>query len=191
MFRRRARPSRSSGEARSTVGSSAPSDTTSPMDDPAFVVGLRPIPSGSSSVSESRPASDLVGVSPAGDRVEVVIGELDRLVLLCFLHIRCDGCEQFWQGLRHDGSPVELPDTVTAVVVTKGPGSVEPVEVARLAAGLNHVPVVMSDDAWTDYLVSAYPFFVLVEPGSRSVLGESVGFGWSDVRSMISAAPGH
>jgi hypothetical protein len=159
------------------------------MDDPDFVAGLRPIPSG----SPSPPASDLAGVSPAGDRVEVVLGPLERPVLLCFLHVRCDGCEQFWLGLA-DGVPAEtpvsseLPDTVTPVVVTKGPGSVDPVEVARAASGVTRVPVVMSDQAWADYRVSSYPFFVLVDPGSMSVVGETVGFGWSDVRSMIYAA---
>ena len=77
---------------------------------------------------------------------------------------------------------------MTAVVVTKGPGSVDPVEVARAASGVTRAAVVMSDEAWADYRVSAYPFFVLVDPGSRSVVGETVGFGWSDVRSMIRAA---
>jgi hypothetical protein len=159
------------------------------MDDPAFRAGLRPIPSGPLSPSERRPASDLVGVSPTGDRVDVLIGDLDRPVLLCFLHVRCDGCEQFWQGLADVApSESELPDTVSAVVVTKGPDSVESVAVARAAAGVTRVPVVMSDEAWADYRVSAYPFFVLVDPGSASVVGETVGFGWSDVRSMIGAS---
>jgi hypothetical protein len=158
------------------------------MDDPAFVAGLRPIASGPLSPSERRPASDLVGVSPAGDPVEVLLRDLDCPVLLCFLHVRCDGCEQFWRGLTDaEVSEWELPDTVGAVVVTKGPDSVESAAVARAAAGVTRVPVVMSDEAWADYRVSAYPFFVLVDPGSASVVGETVGFGWSDVRSMIEA----
>jgi hypothetical protein len=158
------------------------------MDDPSFVAGLRPIPSGPLAPSERRPATDLVGVSPAGDGVEVLLRDLDRPVLLCFLHVRCDGCEQFWRGLADAAeSEPELPDTVSAVVVTKGPGSVESAAVARAAAGVTRVPVVMSDAAWADYRVSAYPFFVLVDPGSTSVVGETVGFGWSDVRTMIGA----
>ncbi len=170
---------------------SAEEDGPNPLDDPVFVAGLRPIPSGSPSGSVSRPASDLAGVSPGGDRVEVVLAHLEGPVLLCFLHIRCDGCDQFWRGLADDVSAQppgssELPDTVTAVVVTKGPGSVDRVEVARVASGVTRT-VVMSDQAWADYRVSAYPFFVLVDPGSMSVVGETVGFGWSDVRSMIRA----
>ena len=49
-------------------------------------------------------------------------------------------------------------------------------------------PVVMSDDAWSDYRVLGYPFFVLVEPATLTVVGETVGFGWSDVVSMIRSA---
>ncbi|HEX3981484.1 MAG TPA: hypothetical protein VHW93_09670 [Acidimicrobiales bacterium] len=165
---------------------------TTPMEDPTFVAGLRSIPSGPVSPSERRPASDLVGFTPAGDRVELPLRGLHRPLLLCFLHIRCEGCDQFWQGLA-DGAlsgPAELPDTVSAVVVTKGPDSVESAAVARAAAGVTRVPVVMSDKAWADYRVSAYPFFVLVDPDTVSVVGETVGFGWSDVRSMIGSTDG-
>jgi len=48
--------------------------------------------------------------------------------------------------------------------------------------------VIMSEEAWTEYRVLGYPFFVLVDPSTRTVLGETVGFGWSDVVSMIRAA---
>jgi hypothetical protein len=195
MFRRRASPVRSARSARSAGDmptAAAPQDATTPMEDPTFVAGLRPIPSGPVSPLERRPASDLVGFTPAGDRVELPLRDLGRPVLLCFLHVRCDGCEQFWQGLA-DGAlsgSSELPDTVSAVVVTKGPESVEAAAVARAAAGVTRVPVVMSDEAWADYRVSAYPFFVLVDPDTVSVVGETVGFGWSDVRSMIGATGG-
>jgi hypothetical protein len=36
--------------------------------------------------------------------------------------------------------------------------------------------------------VTGYPFFVLVDAPNRTVVGETVGFGWSDVISMIGAA---
>jgi hypothetical protein len=50
------------------------------------------------------------------------------------------------------------------------------------------VPLVMSDAAWADYRVTGYPFFVLVDAAHGTVVGETVGFGWSDVRSMIDAS---
>jgi hypothetical protein len=62
---------------------------------------------------------------------------------------------------------------------------VAPNDVGLVAASVIGVPVVMSDRAWVDYQVMGYPFFVLVDPDSRSVIGETVGFGWADVVSMI------
>jgi hypothetical protein len=53
---------------------------------------------------------------------------------------------------------------------------------------LGSVPVVMTDAAWSDYRVTGYPFLVLVDPETRTVIGETVGFGWSDVHAMIRAA---
>jgi len=108
-------------------------------------------------------------------------------VLLCFLHIRCDGCDEFWSGLGEGRASEEL-GPVSVVAVTKGASSVDREEVARAAAGSTGVPVVMSDDAWAHYRVTGYPFFVLVDPVTSTVVGETVGFGWPDVRSMVRAA---
>jgi hypothetical protein len=77
---------------------------------------------------------------------------------------------------------------VSPVVVTKGPATTAPAAVEEAADGITRVPVIMSDDAWGDYRVSGYPFFVLVDAPARVVVGETVGFGWSDVISMIRAA---
>jgi hypothetical protein len=77
---------------------------------------------------------------------------------------------------------------VSPAIVTRGPDSVAPSEVEEAGAGVVDVPVVMSDQAWVDYRVMGYPFFVLVDVGSRTVVGETVGFGWSDVVSMIRSA---
>ena len=71
--------------------------------------------------------------------------------------------------------------------MTKGPASVDPAEVRRLAASLGPVPVVMSDTAWVDYRVSGYPFLVLVDPAARRVVGETVAFGMDDVLALLGA----
>jgi hypothetical protein len=154
------------------------------MSDPAFVAGLRPIPSGPLGVGPNVPASDLAGVDPSGHPAGLRMAEFGQPVLLAFLHIHCDGCEEFWQGFR-DWSVLDPPPSVSAVVLTKGPRSVPAEEVRRAGDGINRVPVIMSDAAWADYRVSSYPFFVLVDPATRTVVGETVGFGWSDVISMI------
>jgi len=165
-----------------------------PLSDPEFRAGLRPIPAGPVGGGPRSPAFDLVGVAPGGAPVEVAVRSAVTPVLLCFLHVHCDGCDGFWRGLS--GPPADLPPDMARlerVVVTKGPSAVDPVEVARLATGVTEVPVVMSDRAWSDYRVSGYPFFVLVDPVRDAVVGETVGFGWGDVASMVEAslsAPG-
>ena len=181
------RPTGSTPPGSRPPGSHLPADPSNPLDDPAFVAGLRPIPSGPRSAGDRRPAEDIVGEDPTGRPIEVRLATLATPVLLCFLHIRCDGCEEFWSGLAEGGTS-ELLEPVSVVAVTKGAGSVDRDEVARAAAGVTGVPVVMSDEAWADYRVTAYPFFVLVDPVTRAVVGETVGFGWSDVRSMVRAA---
>jgi hypothetical protein len=157
-----------------------------PLLDPAFVAGLRPVPSVPSGGSSRRPAADLVGVSPEGSQVEVRLADGGRQLLLAFLATRCDGCEEFWTGMVDPGVQ-GLPASVSTVVVTKGPETIDPVEVGRLASGRD-VPVVMSDQAWTDYEVMGYPFFILVDAIERCVIGEAVGFGWTDIVAMVRSA---
>ena len=160
---------------------------SSPLADPAVVAGLRPIPSSPVGGSSKWPASDLVGVTPMGESIEIAIDGAVPLVLLVFLATRCDGCDEFWRGFRDlEASP--LPASVSAVVVTRGPDSIDAAEVERAASGVTQVPVVMSDRAWVDYRVSGYPFLVLVDPVACVVIGETVGFGWPDVLSMVQAA---
>ena len=160
-----------------------------PLSDPAFVAGLRPIPTGPTGPTGpgTVPAHDISGVDPSGAPVELRIRDHPPHLLLAFLHIRCDGCDEFWRGLRDDAEPV-IPASVSAAVVTRGPGSVPPEEVSLVAAGLTRVPVIMSDAGWSDYRVTGYPFFVLVDTGSGTVAGETVGFGWADVVAMVRAA---
>jgi hypothetical protein len=153
------------------------------------VAGLRPVPSTSSDAWSGRPAADLVGVGPSGHRLEVRLADCQRLVLLAFLTTNCDGCDEFWAGAPGEG-PGGLPASLTTVVVTRGPDTVDAAEVARLASGTVGVPVVMSDEAWTDYQVMGYPFFILVDAIDRYVIGETVGFGWADVADMARSAAG-
>ncbi|MGA2836804.1 MAG: hypothetical protein ABSF84_09430 [Acidimicrobiales bacterium] len=165
-----------------------PDGRAHPLSDPVFVSGLRPIPSGIADEVATWSASDLQGSDPDGLPVAVHLGEVDRPVLLVFLATQCDGCDQFWFGLTARTDPV-LAD-VLPVVVTKGPDAVPAGEVGELTAGLRDLPVVMSDRAWADYRVTGYPFIVLVEPSSRRILAETVGFGWSDVAATVRAGIG-
>lgn len=174
-----------------------------PASDPAFVAGLRPIPSRPEGSPAPWPANDISGERPDGIPIEVRIGDSDRPILVAFLATHCDGCGDYWRGLadeRTEGTngdpaldPKAATDVVAAlagvvpVIVTRGPGFQEPADVAAVAAGVRCTPVVMSDQAWRDYRVTSYPFFVLVDPRSRRIIGETVGFGWTDVVAMIEA----
>jgi hypothetical protein len=155
---------------------------TNPLSDPEFVAGLRPVPTGLDGAAPPWPATDLAGVRPDGSPVTVDLAVVTQSVLLIFLTTDCDGCDQFWRGLA------EPPPDVAVVVVTKGPEVVASSDVADMAGGLPGIPVVMSDAAWADYRVTGYPFLVLVEPATRRILGESVGFGWPDVAALLGAS---
>ena len=146
-----------------------------PLSDPEFVAGLRPIPSGIGNSAPSWTAVDLNGWRPDGSPVTIELSGRSRPVLLVFLTIDCDGCDLFWAHLA------DAPAGVDVVAVTKSPTEVAPHEVAARAAG----PVVMSSSAWIDYRVTGYPFLVLVDPVSRRIVAESVGFAWSDVDAML------
>ena len=153
---------------------------TNPLSDPEFVAGLRPVPSGLGDETPSWPAADVAGLGPDGIPVAIDLAAATRPVLLVFLTTNCDGCDLFWRGLA-----AEAPTDVDVVVVTKGPGTASASEVADLAGDLAHTPVVMSDAAWSDFRVTGYPFLVLVEPATRRILRESVGFGWDDIAMML------
>ncbi|HEY5097635.1 MAG TPA: hypothetical protein VII46_06275 [Acidimicrobiales bacterium] len=160
------------------------------------MAGLRPIPMGPLTGAGQRPAADIDGEDLDGRPLEIQVRSFDQALLLCFLHVHCDGCDSFWRGLA-DRPSLELPVSVSTVAVTKGPHAVDRHEVARAAgrnldaegeAGPDEVPVVMSDAAWADYRVTGYPFFVLVDARTQTVVGETVGFGWTDVYAMVQAS---
>jgi hypothetical protein len=147
--------------------------------------GLRAIPTGAASAD--RPAYDLSGVDQFGRPIEVAVLSHPGRTLLAFLSVDCFGCEPFWHGI---GDPSTLPASsdIARVVVTKGPDGVSPEAVDAAAVDVSGVPVVMSNDAWLDYQVLSYPSFLLVDNSSGRVVGETVGMGWDDVRSMLEAA---
>lgn len=162
----------------------APALPANPLTDPDFVAGLRPVPSGIGDAPVAWRAADLSGVGPDGLVVEVDLGAAGRRVLVVFLSTNCDGCDQFWTGLREDP-----PSGADVVVVTRGPATVAADEVLSLGVGVT-APIVMTDTAWADFRVTSYPFLVLVEPRTRRILGESVGFGWSDVAALLDVEGG-
>ncbi len=160
-------------------------DRANPISDKVFVDGLRPIPSGTLETARPLPTGHLSGTSPDGRPIEVTLDQSGQ-TLLAFLAARCDGCEAFWHGLGTQEPPI-LPAGLACVVITRSAARTDVAQIAWLAAGI-HWPVVMSDEAWTEFQVMSYPVFVLVDGPSRSVVAETVGFGWDDVLEMVASA---
>lgn len=154
------------------------------LSDPAYLAGLRPIPTGTLPTPRPAPTDRISGHAPRGEPVEVSLRRSGR-ILLCFLATRCDGCDSFWQGLG-DGASEPLPADVSCVILTKSASEADVVEVQRLSEEIGRWPVVMTSEAWHQFQVLSYPFFVLVEGASCDIVGETVGFGWADVRTMVS-----
>jgi hypothetical protein len=157
---------------------------TGPLSNEAFAAGLRPIPTGSLPTPRRAPTDRITGQTPKGEPVEVALGGGGRF-LLCFLATHCDGCDSFWRGLSGDGE--DLPSDVSCVVVTKSSAKVDRHEVQRLSGTVGRWPVVMSDEAWELFGVFSYPFFVVLDAACGEVIGETVGFGWTEVHTMVSS----
>ena len=83
------------------------------------------------------------------------------------------------------GHSEQLPADVSCVIITKSASETDVAEVQRLSEGIRRWPVVMTSEAWHQFQVLSYPFFVLVEGTSCDIVGETVGFGWADVRTMV------
>jgi len=129
-----------------------------------------------------RPAADVVGVSPSGEAVGIGVGGTDTLV--AFLSSGCGTCAAFWQslaaGAHRDLAPAQV------LVVTRDPAEESTSALARLVpAG---VRVVMSSAAWDDYAVPGSPYFVYVDGGARTVVGEGTASTWDQLVSLCSQA---
>jgi hypothetical protein len=131
-------------------------------------------------------AIDVAGRSADDHPVALAVAGTRHDTLLAFLSSGCERCARFWSrwsdGDPHDG----LPAGVRVVIVTRGPGQESPSAVRRLAPV--DVPVVMSDDAWSDYGVPGAPYFVFVEGRSSRIAGEGSAATWSQLSSLMGQA---
>jgi hypothetical protein len=70
------------------------------------------------------------------------------------------------------------------MIITRGPDREQRAKLRSLAP--QHVPVVMSSQAWEDYAVPGSPYFVLVERGG--IRGEGVATTWDALTSLVGDA---
>jgi hypothetical protein len=134
----------------------------------------------------SREAVDIVGVGPDQSAVSVAVTGRPGLTLLAFLSSGCGTCHFFWDAFAEPG--LTIPGDARLVAVTKGPEAEQPAMVRKLAP--DTVPVVMSSDAWDAFDVPVAPFFVLVDGGSGSVVGEGAASTWEQVTALLQNALG-
>jgi len=131
------------------------------------------------------PASDVGGVTPAGDALQLSVRAPGTRTLLAFLTSGCGVCAGFWEALR-GGADASLPGGARIVVVTRDPSMESPVKLRELAPpGL---PVIMSGQAWEDYRVPLAPYFVLVDGDAGGIEGEGAAETWPQVASLLADA---
>jgi hypothetical protein len=128
-------------------------------------------------------APDIVGETLAGDVVKLALGPGAPRTLLAFLSTGCSVCGSLWEELRA-GDPVA--PGIRIVVVTKGSDRESLTRLERIAPAQGEL--VMSNAAWSDYGVVSTPHFVLVDSGTRRILGRGGGTSWSQILSLLSDA---
>lgn len=145
--------------------------------DPRTASGV-PGPAGAA----GRRAAPLVGRTPEGGTKTVAVDN-GTTTLLAFLTTGCRTCAGFWDALA---DRPDLPEDIRVVIVTKGPESESPADVAALApAG---VITIQSSQAWTDHRVPVAPYFVLVDGRRGVVAGEGAAATWGRVHDLLRRA---
>jgi hypothetical protein len=134
--------------------------------------------------SETTPGHDVGGVTPGGDAVAIAVSGARHRTLVAFLSSGCLTCAAFWEAFAADRLPGL--DDVRLVIVTKDDTEESPSRIRALAPAAH--PVVMSNDAWSDYLVPGSPYFVLVDGPSNRVVGEGSASSWDQLSNLMTQA---
>lgn len=128
--------------------------------------------------------SDLTGLTPSGDAVQIAVSGSERSTLLLFLSSGCLTCRGFWDALG-DAATLGLDEQIQPIAVTKGPEVESLASIVALAPA--DVPTVLTSQAWDDYDVPVAPYAILVDPSGR-VIGEGAATTWAQVRDLMHQA---
>jgi hypothetical protein len=111
----------------------------------------------------------VTGVTPDGEPVVTSLSSGTDATLIAFLSTTCSSCTPFWEGLEaslmHFGGHRHR-----VVIVTLGEAEESPTRAQSMARP--GADVIMSSTTWNEFGVPGAPYFVLLEPGTGSVLGE-------------------
>ena len=169
---------RSHAEILATLHDAGLSRETATDREPVSRSGLAP---STPTTGPSPDASDIAGVTLAGDAIAVGILGAATPTLLAFLSSGCLTCREFWEAFADP--KLEVPGDARLVVVTMSP------EDESVSALLRLVPkdamVVMSTSAWEAYEVEGSPYFVFVDGVGGTVVGEGTATAWDRVREMV------
>ncbi|MGH2722821.1 MAG: hypothetical protein ACRDXD_09765 [Acidimicrobiia bacterium] len=147
---------------------------------------LRPKKSATRARPASTPAYDLVGATPSGGAAAIGVVGASHPTLLAFLSTGCLTCDDFWRAFAAEEG-LSLPGRDTRlVIVTKGLEEESESRLRRLAP--QHLPTVLSSQAWADYRVPVSPYFILVDGPSGRVVGEGAAATWPQVSSLLEQA---
>lgn len=150
-------------------------------------VVLGPSPSAPRLAGGDDSGRDIVGTDPSGGAVRIAVVGARHDTLVAFLSTGCSTCRTFWDTFR-SASFGAVPGDARLVVVTRGAEAESPGLVRDIAP--EHVPVVLSTDAWEAYDVPVAPYFTLVEGATGRIVGEGAGTSWAQVTSLLSQALG-
>lgn len=113
--------------------------------------------------------AEITGVTPSGEPLVVSLHVGTDPTLLAFLSTTCTSCAAFWEAFDSD-SMVLHGGRYRLIVVTLGPSEESPTRASNLAR--SGIDVVMSSDAWQAFEVPGAPYFAVIDPVSRIVVGE-------------------
>lgn len=129
--------------------------------------------------TSSARAVDIVGTGLDRQERSVPVSAPSSRTLLAFLTSGCSVCQTFWEEFGR--GDVDVPGDGALRIIAKGPEE-ESVSTLRSLAG-EHLEVVQSSPAWTDYGIPGAPYFVYVEDGV--ITGEGSATTWPQVRDLM------
>ena len=114
----------------------------------------------------------------------ISVAGVGHQTLLTFLSAGCHSCAPFWHV---DSATAALLSerAVQLVLVTRGPERVD-LRAVKALAPPDHTTV-MSSQAWEDYRAGWYPYVVLIDGPSSSVIAEGAAGSWDQVLALVAA----
>jgi hypothetical protein len=124
---------------------------------------------------------DIIGVDLSNEALSVAVVGTGRLTLLAFLSSSCLTCRGFWKDLDNDR--ISIPAGARPVIVAKGFESESESALRDLLP--RNVTTILSSAGWIDYDVPVAPYFVLVDGGSDTIIGEGAAATWAQLENLM------